>query len=1100
MPRKFDFVSPGILMNEVDESQIPPVVSDSLGPLIIGRALSGPAMKPIKVKSIDAFNEIFGKGISGKGGSDNDVWREGNTLGPTYGVYAAQAHLASQTTPVTFVRLLGEANPSADSNAEYAGWSVSTSANPNELPASTNTAYGLFIIPSASFADADNVGSGSLAAVFYTQGAALALSGTVASGSATTASAGTLINSMAGAANRFKMCLYTSDAKMATDSGAAAAEEFTFDLTPGSKEYIRDVFNTNPQILGKANKNFGLTNKKYFLGESYEVAVAGNTATTAGSQVGILLALDSGSLNYADHFKDMKPAKSGWFINRQPSQEKLFRVVALHDGEWLQNNYEINIRDLSLGNTLVPNSTFTLEIVSKDGNVVEQYSGLNLDPSSENYISKVIGDQYLEWDSTNTKYNVRGEYGNNSDYIYVEVASAVKNQQLNDRHALPVGFYGPLRPKGFTLSYGSKGVNTLEEYDTTVDGDKATATITYSAGVMSDGDKLTFNHPELGAYVINFTGGATVETTFTSKSANIGVGTADDSDKAAAAVTVLLNKLPGYGAVNAASNTVVITAITAGSHFTFTFGTIGDGDEVDANSRQAFSAVTPGTDTDDFVHSFVKGNNVLACMGGDAEQFAALPVSYTGSVTFPALRLTSENANSNGKNFAPTDLQGVRHHKGTSTRRDDSYIDLVRVLPSNASNTLTHHLGETASPPDALEYSFIFSMDDIMSGSSNANSYYFSSGSYALLADDEDGSINSQASISIELGLSKLFEKKVRQFRAPLFGGHNGLDLTEVEPFSNKNLADKTRLSSYAYNSIFKALETVEDAESVKYDLISIPGITQTDVTDEVMGLASRRQDCLAIVDIPGGYKPGYENNGAVTTGDLNGTITNLEGRLINNSYAATYYPWVRLRDRVGGQGDVLFVPPSVAAIGALGKSQGMSELWFAPAGFNRGGINELGGPTGPIITGTWEHLTKADRDRLYSTNINPIARFPSLNQIVIFGQKTLQQESSALDRINVRRLLIYLKHRIGLVSETILFDQNVRTTWNRFKFQADTILADTQARLGISEYKLVLDDKTTTADLIDRNILYAKIFIKPTRSIEFIAVDFIISRSGVEF
>jgi len=480
-------------------------------------------------------------------------------------------------------------------------------------------------------------------------------------------------------------------------------------------------------------------------------------------------------------------------------------------------------------------------------------------------------------------------------------------------------------------------------------------------------------------------------------------------------------------------------------------------------------------------------------MGGDAEQFAALPPSYTGSVTFPALRLTVANANSNGKHFAPTDLQGVRHHKGTSLRRDDSYTDICRVLPSNASNTLTHHLGETASPPDALEYSFIFSMDDIMSGSSNANSYYFNSASYSS-AD------TAQKSISSELGLSKLFEKKVRQFRAPLFGGHNGLDLTEVEPFSNKNLADKTRLTSYAYNSVFKAIETVEDAESVKYDLISIPGITQADVTDEVMGLASKRQDCLAIVDIPGGYKPGYENNGTVTTGDLNGTITNLEGRLINNSYAACYYPWVRLRDRVGGQNDVLFAPPSVAAIGALGKSQGMSELWFAPAGFNRGGINELGGPTGPIITGTWEHLTKADRDRLYQTNINPIARFPSLNQIVIFGQKTLQQKASALDRINVRRLLIYLKHRIGLVSNTILFDQNVRTTWNRFKFQADAILSDTRARLGITEYKLVLDEKTTTADLIDRNILYAKIYIKPARSIEFIAVDFIISRTGVEF
>ena len=176
MPRKFDFISPGVLLSEIDESQIPAVVSDDVGPLIIGRALSGPAMKPIKVKTLDDFNTIFGKGISGKGGSDNDVWREGNTLGPTYGIYAAQAHLASQTTPVTFVRLLGEANSAADSNSELAGWSVDTNANPNALPTSTNTAYGLFIIPSASYATADNVASGSLAAIFYTKGAALTLS------------------------------------------------------------------------------------------------------------------------------------------------------------------------------------------------------------------------------------------------------------------------------------------------------------------------------------------------------------------------------------------------------------------------------------------------------------------------------------------------------------------------------------------------------------------------------------------------------------------------------------------------------------------------------------------------------------------------------------------------------------------------------------------------------------------------------------------------------------------------------------------------------------------------------------------------------------
>ena len=170
------------------------------------------------------------------------------------------------------------------------------------------------------------------------------------------------------------------------------------------------------------------------------------------------------------------------------------------------------------------------------------------------------------------------------------------------------------------------------------------------------------------------------------------------------------------------------------------------------------------------------------------------------------------------------------------------------------------------------------------------------------------------------------------------------------------------------------------------------------------------------------------------------------------------------------------------------------------PAGFNRGGINELGGPKGPIITGTWEHLTKDDRDKLYSANINPIARFPVLNQIVIFGQKTLQQTPSALDGINVE-LMIHLNIELdSSPSVPSYLVKNVQLTWNRFKYQASGVLSDIQSRLGIVEYKLELDERTTTADLVDRNILYAKIFSKPARSIEFIAVDFIITRSGVEF
>ena len=1100
MPRRFDFVSPGIQLTEIDQSELPVTTTNDPGPLIVGRALAGPAMKPIRVSTLEDFNEVFGIGISGKGGSDNDIWRSGNSLGPTYGIYAAQAHLASNTTPVTFVRLLGEHNQEASTNAEYAGWAIDNNAAPSTTVTANAAAYGLFVFPEATA----NVATGSLAAIFYVTGAVLALSGNKAGTNDTTASVGTMIDSLGGSVAKFKISLFNTDNPAVGD---AAAEEFTFNFTPGTSNYIRDQFNTNPQLI-KANKNFGLTNKSYFLGETYEESVrsVAGTDTTAGKQTAILLALNSGSLDYGHQKKKATAAKTGWFINRKTAinqtPEKLFRLVAIHEGEWIQNNYKINIKDLVLGNELVPNSRFTVEVCDNKGNIVEQFSNLTLDPGSENYISKVIGDQYLAWDETNLKYNVRGEYLNNSSYVYVEVATKVAKQELNDRHALPVGCHGPLRPKGFSLVHGSVGVNSYGDVINTGTFSNGAITL-FDASTITDGTTITITDHESRAYKIDLDDSVALGSSSGSFDSNnlAKIGISDQTYEASASIAsqiaTILQAAPSNGSGFRNSNVVYngedgtgaivgVSASVAGSN-TFTLQEAGD-----TAGFVALGSVTAGEDTDDFAHAFVEGNATIPLAGGDSTVFAHLPANFSGSVRFPSLRLTELNSNSNGKNYPPTTLFGVRHHRGTATRRDDSYIDLVRSLPSDASFTLKHHYGENESLPDALEFSYIFSLDDIKSGSTNQSTYYYQSGAY-----DSSESISQQNGLG---GTSGLFSKKIRQFQVPLFGGFDGLDITEVEPFSNTNLTDKTRVNSYAYNSIFKALETVSDPEVVTYDLITLPGITNTDVTDEVLNLVGDRQDALAIIDIPNGYQPGYENSGTPVAGTIDGSINNLEGRVINNSYAATYYPWVRLRDRVGGQNDVLYVPPSVAAVGALAKSQGLSELWFAPAGFNRGGINELGGPKGPIITGTWEHLTKDDRDKLYAANINPIARFPSLDQIVIFGQKTLQQTPSALDRINVRRLMIHLKYRIGLIANTILFDQNVQLTWNRFKYQASGVLSDIQSRLGIVEYRLELDEKTTTADLVDRNILYAKIFIKPARSIEFIAVDFVITRSGVEF
>tara|TARA_R110002096_G_scaffold316423_5_gene510911 strand:+ start:146 stop:706 length:561 start_codon:yes stop_codon:yes gene_type:complete len=183
--------------------------------------------------------------------------------------------------------------------------------------------------------------------------------------------------------------------------------------------------------------------------------------------------------------------------------------------------------------------------------------------------------------------------------------------------------------------------------------------------------------------------------------------------------------------------------------------------------------------------------------------------------------------------------------------------------------------------------------------------------------------------------------------------------------------------------------------------------------------------------------------------------------------------------------------------LGVFGSSEARSELWFAPAGFNRGGLTD--GAAGLPILSVSERLSSDDRDDLYEANINPIATFPD-NGIVVFGQKTLQEGQSALDRINVRRLAIYLKKQISRMATKVLFDQNVEATWNRFTALVEPFLANTKARFGISEYRLILDESTTTPDLIDQNILYAKIMVKPARAIEFIAIDFVIASTGASF
>ena len=183
--------------------------------------------------------------------------------------------------------------------------------------------------------------------------------------------------------------------------------------------------------------------------------------------------------------------------------------------------------------------------------------------------------------------------------------------------------------------------------------------------------------------------------------------------------------------------------------------------------------------------------------------------------------------------------------------------------------------------------------------------------------------------------------------------------------------------------------------------------------------------------------------------------------------------------------------------LGVLASSQASTHLWYAPAGFNRGGLSD--GAAGIPVTNVTERLTSKERDKLYEASINPIASFPSTG-IVAFGQKTLQENQSALDRINVRRLVIYLKKQISILSTQVLFEQNVQSTWNRFRSLVEPFLANVKVQFGITDYRLILDETTTTPDLIDQNIMYAKIMVKPARAIEYIAIDFVVASTGASF
>ena len=1058
--RKFKFISPGVFIEEVDNSQLPnQAAAEPVGPLVIGTAPKGPAGEPVKVNSFSELVEVFG---SPQAGSPSvDAWRFGQQSAPTYGLYAAQAWLRNNA-PLTYLRVLGEEDDNRVLNTGSAGWKA---GSVNSTNTTKGGAYALCIFPNVTHEDNAAVGqgipvTGAVAAMLYCTRGSVLLSGSTKGTTDTTASCARWMQ--ADSDGNFDIVFVPEG----NDDNLQSAK---VSLNPDKSNFIRNVLNTNPVVTNTAiasnqirSSSFG---GSFWLGESFERQLnvgttssmgvmsgdgkggTGGTAEYVNTTASMLLLPMRSQVNNADQQSDRQfgsvKATTGWFIAQDLTlgqntsfqahlQQKLFRIEARTGGQNTQRDIKI-----SIDNIVAPTGSFTdygsfsvvirdLQDTDRNKKVLERFDELSLNPASQNYIARVIGDKYVQYDSTTKTNREYGNFDNSSKFVRIVMDEDV-DRGSTDSRLLPFGVYGPPKYRDVSLASGSGGFKSI-----------------------------------------------------------------------------------GFNSYASGNRGSVATMLDGGTSARFgTFGGYKDADSGDTPGVVANAAFGNAT-SDAFSASIIFPPTPLVRHRGWAENPARNEDFYWGVYTGQ----TPGNTTFNPSILDTLTAKARNHHSGSSLYPYGADKDVAphldvdfniaganfgryRAAVTDAAQTI----GAVNASSDPLVVSWVFTLDDIVIGRSEAEykgaGYAYASGSRQN--NTSLSSVSSSADDPADRGYKAVINAGFARFTTCLHGGFDGFDITERDPLRNSKVSDTdAEVDSYVLHSLKRSLNVVKDSETTSYNILTMPGVTIPQATDYALEVAEERGDALAIVDLQNVYTPDTENTSSA--GDRNAftvsnTVNKLKSRDINNSFGAAYAPWVKIQDTISNR--TLWAPPSIAALGALSSNDRVAAPWFAPAGFTRGGLSE--GAGGIPILDVSRRYSSEDRDSLYEANINPIAKFPA-EGIVIFGQKTLQQTASALDRINVRRLLIFLKREISFIASRLLFSQNNQDTWNRFLQQATPVLESVKSQFGIDDFRLVLDSSTTTPDLVDRNIIYSKLIVKPTRSAEFFAIDFVITNSGAAF
>lgn len=1071
MAKKFDFLSPGVEIREIDQSFIPAQV-DAEGPIIIGRTRKGPANKPVKIRNLDDFVSVFGTPVAGGNGSQGDIWREGNTIGPTYASYAAQAWLAAEESPVVVVRMAGEHHSQATDDSGYAGWKVGTDGIGST--GANSTAYGLFLCDAS---DAGIYGSQTLTAV------------------SASSMNDHFFEITGGAGTGIKFILTSSaGSETLTEKHIVLSTDITSNATLAAAmvDKIEDT-------IAETNSNISDMAVSYVAGNATFTLLNKNSSATANTANGSNVRLTgTGSIAAATSGSVSKGSLAAVFYSV---------TGALTLSGNLANTSTPASQAGALIESVGDSREFKLQVHNAGGSVTETIN-FNFSRTSPKYLRNQFNTNPQLTNSTITATEDLKTYWLGESFVN-HVESNVTSTDSGEVYGilLPLGYtsdaldsnwgyhkYSAREAKsGWVISQKSTQQKKLFRFKSLHVGEDIQRNYIITVEQITAPANPSVNNFGSFTICIKDISGNTVE-----KYSGVNLNPAspdyiaarigdqyqswNDTDK----------RYRTYGDFQNQSNIIYVEmneSIANGSGQGYL--PAGFYGPVRPKGFAILAGESEFRDFDneltDFANASVRdasSTNLYKGQTGEAGAVADLEGASHVKFEFPKMRMR-DNGSDGGASDQARVYWGIRPKlSANSNQQDPDYIDYTRGLGLGLSEEGSH------TPGDDFEYSFTFTLDDV-SGSTSTGEWSWTEGNY-----------DSNASYTSNNSFNALLDANVRQFAMPLWGGSEGFDITEMEPLRNSLISNNTLdiRGSYVDYSISKALDSISDSEVVPANLLMMPGINKSSATDKMINVAESRKDVLAIIDLEDDYVPRAESkdNASTRLGSVSSAVTSLKGRSLNSSYACTFYPWVQISDNLNGS-QLVWVPPSVAALGAFGRSQAQSDLWFAPAGFNRGGLGSLGGPRGPRVIQARQRLDSKERDLLYEVNINPIATFPA-EGVVIFGQKTLQADQSALDRINVRRLVLYLKSRVSAVSRNLLFDQNVSSTWARFESQVKPILSSVQARFGITDFKLILDETTTTADLIDRNIMYAKIYIKPARAIEYIVVDFVITKTGADF